>query len=87
MIMAHPGKSISGNPLNSHRCIRMPYAAGGGTVPSCPSKCADSDFFTRQKAIGGYAVGGVTNMQEEIMTPGTVQVAFNSGRQTKLFPN
>merc|ERR1712166_933386 len=54
----------------------MPYSAGGGTVPSCPAKCADSESFTRQKATGGYAINGVPNMQKEIMTHGPIQVAF-----------
>jgi cathepsin B len=54
----------------------MPYAAGGGTVPSCPSKCVDSESFSRQKATGGYAITGVPNMQKEIMTHGPIQVAF-----------
>jgi len=54
----------------------MPYSAGGGTVPSCPAKCADSESFTRQRATGGYAINGVPNMQKEIMTHGPIQVAF-----------
>jgi len=55
----------------------MPYAAGNGTAPACPTKCVSaSDSFTRQKASSAYAINGVANMQKEIMTNGPIQVAF-----------
>merc|ERR1712070_929490 len=28
----------------------FPYGAGSGTAPACPTKCADSESFTKQKA-------------------------------------
>jgi len=54
----------------------MPYGAGNGTAPTCPSKCADSESFTRTKAKTSFAINGVVNMQKEIMTNGPIQVAF-----------
>merc|ERR1712217_996746 len=55
----------------------LPYTAGNGTAPSCPSQCVSaSESFTRQKASSAYAINGVANMQKEIMTNGPIQVAF-----------
>merc|ERR1712217_848889 len=54
----------------------LPYGAGNGTAPACPSKCVSSEPFTRQKASSSYAINGVENMQKEIMTNGPIQVAF-----------
>jgi len=54
----------------------MPYTAGNGTAPACPTKCADSKSFTRTKAKTSYAINGVANMQKDIMTNGPIQVAF-----------
>eukprot|EP00933_Yihiella_yeosuensis_P045174 TRINITY_DN404_c0_g1_i1.p1 TRINITY_DN404_c0_g1~~TRINITY_DN404_c0_g1_i1.p1 ORF type:complete len:328 (-),score=90.91 TRINITY_DN404_c0_g1_i1:370-1353(-) len=54
----------------------MPYTAGGGSAPTCPTKCADSESFTRTKAQKAYAINGVANMQKDIMTNGPVQAAF-----------
>merc|ERR1712151_255004 len=38
----------------------LPYAAGNGTAPACPSTCVSSEPFTRQKASSSYAINGVT---------------------------
>jgi len=54
----------------------FPYGAGSGTAPACPTKCADSESFTKQKASSVFAINGVTNMQKEISTNGPIQVAF-----------
>merc|ERR1712187_533150 len=55
----------------------LPYSAGNGTAPACPSTCVSaSEQFTRQKASSAYAINGVANMQKEIMTNGPIQVAF-----------
>jgi len=57
----------------------FPYAAGSGTAPSCPSKCANGETWasSKVKAKSVYAIKGVANMQKEIMTNGPIQVAFN----------
>jgi len=54
----------------------LPYEAGDGTVPACPSRCQDDESFTRYKARNAYAIKGPVNMQKEIMTNGPIQVAF-----------
>jgi cathepsin B len=56
----------------------LPYTAGNGTAPSCPSKCANSETWSssKVKAKSSYAINGVENMQKEIMTNGPIQVAF-----------
>jgi len=56
----------------------MPYTAGSGTAPTCPTKCADSENLatSRTKAKTSYAINGVDNMMKEIMTNGPIQVAF-----------
>merc|ERR1712224_937583 len=56
----------------------FPYAAGSGDAPSCPKKCADSESWdqSKVKAKTAYAINGAVNMQKEIMTNGSIQVAF-----------
>lgn len=54
----------------------FPYTAGDGQAPTCETKCADSESFTKQKAKSTFAINGVPNMQKEIMTNGPIQVAF-----------
>jgi cathepsin B len=56
----------------------LPYKAGGGTAPSCPTTCADSETWasSKVKAKSAYAISGATNMMKEIMTNGPIQVAF-----------
>ena len=54
----------------------FPYSAGSGNAPSCASKCADSEKWTKYKASKVFAIDGVENMQKEIMTNGPIQVAF-----------
>ena len=57
----------------------FPYTAGGGNAPACPNACKDSEDWAsaKHKATGGYALNSVTAMQQEIMTNGPIQVAFN----------
>lgn len=54
----------------------MPYDAGRGKAPSCPSSCIDSESFTRTKAESAYAIKGADNMQKDLMMHGPIQVAF-----------
>jgi cathepsin B len=56
----------------------FPYAAGGGQAPACSQKCADGESWSssKVKAASVYAINGVSNMQQEIMTKGPIQVAF-----------
>lgn len=54
----------------------FPYSAGGGSAPSCATKCSDGESWTKYKAKTSYAINGVENMQKEIMTNGPIQVAF-----------
>jgi len=54
----------------------FPYGAGDGTAPACPSRCQNSESFRKFKARNAYAISGVANMQNEIMTNGPIQVAF-----------
>lgn len=54
----------------------FPYGAGAGVAPTCPSRCADSEQFTRYKAQSAYSIKGAANMQKEVMTNGPIQVAF-----------
>jgi cathepsin B len=60
----------------SEKCF--PYAAGSGNAPSCPQQCSDGESWSQSKvkAASAYAINGVTNMQQEIMTKGPIQVAF-----------
>lgn len=57
----------------------FPYAAGQGNAPACPNKCSDAESWTdvKHKATGGYALNSVEAMQQDIMTNGPIQVAFN----------
>jgi len=56
----------------------FPYSAGSGHAPTCSDKCADSEAWasSKVKASSVYAINGVENMQQEIMTKGPIQVAF-----------
>lgn len=56
----------------------FPYAAGNGTAPTCPQKCADGEAWSssKVKASSVYAINGAASMQQEIMTKGPIQVAF-----------
>jgi len=67
-------KYLTSSGIVTDKC--MPYSAGSGTAPACPTKCADSESFTRTKAKTAYAINGVDNMMKEIMTNGPIQVAF-----------
>jgi len=67
-------KYLQNTGIVSDQCF--PYTAGSGTAPACPSKCVDSESFSRTKAKNSYAINGVTNMQKEIMTNGPIQVGF-----------
>merc|ERR1711971_332820 len=60
----------------SENCL--PYTAGDGSAPWCTQECADSESWEQSKVFAerAYAIYGVTNMQEEIMTNGPIQVAF-----------
>jgi cathepsin B len=60
----------------SEKCL--PYAAGDGQAPVCPSSCADGESWnsSKVKAATAYAIHSVSHMQQEIMTKGPIQVAF-----------
>jgi len=60
----------------TERCF--PYSSGQGEVPSCPSRCQDSESWSGSKvrARSYYAINGVQHMMKEIMTHGPIQVAF-----------
>merc|ERR550539_289060 len=34
----------------------MPYTAGSGKAPACPTQCSDSESFDRTKAKSAYAI-------------------------------
>ena len=57
----------------------FPYGAGTGNAPPCATSCADGSPFaaSKHKSTGGYALKTVEDMQNEIMTNGPIQVAFN----------
>lgn len=54
----------------------MPYMAGSGKAPACPTQCSDSESFDRTKAKSAYAIQGAANIQKDLMTNGPIQVAF-----------
>jgi len=56
----------------------FPYSAGNGTAPSCSQTCADGEAWSssKVKVASAYAINGVANIQQELMTNGPVQVAF-----------
>jgi len=63
----------------------MPYTAGGGIAPRCPTECADSEGFVRTRAKSMYAIQGAVNMQKDLMVNGPIQVAFKVYRSFMLY--
>lgn len=73
-----------GNPLLSWTHMKftgvtteecMPYVSGGGSVPSCPSKCTNGSAITRYKA-DSFSHIKATDMQEELFNHGPFEVAM-----------
>jgi len=54
----------------------LPYTAGGGHAPECPTQCVDSEPFKRTKAKNSYAIVGEANMQKDLLMNGPIQVGF-----------
>lgn len=72
--LSHAWKYLSETGIVTDSC--MPYTAGGGLAPECPSTCVDSESFVRTKAESAYAINGVINMQKDMMMHGPIQVGF-----------
>jgi len=55
-----------------------PYTAGSGTAPPCTKQCANGESWSssKVKARNSYAINGVSNMQQDLMTKGPIQVGF-----------
>jgi cathepsin B len=53
-----------------------PYASGGGSVPSCPSKCKDGSAMKMFKAKNTKSVHGVSTMQDQMYNHGPIEGAF-----------
>merc|ERR1712127_48466 len=74
-MLPHAWHYLVGTGIVTDTC--MPYTAGGGRAERCPTKCVDSESFTRTHAQSSYAIHGAANMQKDIMMHGPIQVAFN----------
>lgn len=62
------------NGIASDQC--EPYTSGSGDSGTCPTKCADGSQIKYYKAANYKQVTGVTDIQNELMTNGPVQAAF-----------
>jgi len=72
--LPHAWEYLTTQGIVTDKCF--PYKAGAGDAPMCATKCADGETWTKYKAKSSYAVKGVSNMQNEIMLNGPIQVAF-----------
>jgi len=54
----------------------LPYASGGGYVPSCPAKCHDGTAMKLYKAKNVRGVAGVSTMQDQMYNHGPIEGAF-----------
>lgn len=62
------------NGLATDQC--EPYTSGDGSVAQCPTKCSDGSAIKYYKAKNYKHILGITNIQNDLMTNGPSQAAF-----------